>query len=366
MTPLRSTLLVLNLGLAFGTAAAQCGVYRYHPLWPDTSGTASVLLTDCSGATGVLWDNGDTTEYTYSLTVGPHSVTLFDGTTPIETMDFIMEQQVWALNQHVGISGGAVEVAIYAEVDHCTPLIFDNVDCEPDPEQTIVRLIQDGIVIDTLTPVDCIGTGFHWYGLPFGHTYGTALQAMGPCQSDSEGPIVTAYDCSELSMELQVQQDGGGGTGSIAVTGLVPGPPGPFVPTWPITGSFVLFDQDMNVVSGGPQNGSTAEWSGLVPGTYQVMFYADSLCSPVSMNVVMDTSTGISGPSQVAQVLWPIPVTNSLHWRSGKLCHVRVLDAVGRTILRTQGIDQLDVSSLSAGTYLLRLDDGPPRSFVKR
>lgn len=365
MKPYFRVLHSLACGSALASSLAQCGPYKYHPLWPDTLGSAHVILGECTGATSVLWDNGDTSPATSGLTVGPHTVTFLDGTTPIATNDFTIEQQVWDFTLSAMGEGPTLSVIITAEVDRCAPQIFNGLDCHPIPAQTVLRLLQDGIAVDSLTPVDCIYTLYSFSGLPFGHTYGCAVATSGACPSYGEGPVATAYDCSGFSMDIETQDDQGGGTGTVIVTELIPGPPGPFTPPPPIAGHFVLVDAGMNMI-GDPQPDTPAEWNGLAAGNYTVFFINDTLCSPVMQALVIASSTGILAQVGTSSALWPVPVSNMLHWSGSGPCRIQVLDPLGRMVLRAQGIDQVDVSSLVAGSYLLKLDSDPPRPFMKR
>lgn len=350
--------------IAFGTCVAQCGPFRYHPLWPSTLGAANIHLDECTDATGVLWDNGATTVDVDSLSVGPHTVTFFNGADPIQTIPFTIEQQYWDLHQSVHTMTGAIEVSIAAAIDRCTPQIFDGLVCPPDPAQTVVRLLQDGIVIDSLTPVDCIYTTHFWPGLPFGHTYSTEVLSTGNCITHGQGPVVTAYDCSGVAIDPQAAYEQTSGTGSITVAGIDPGPPGPFSPPSPIAGTFMLVDADMNVI--GDAAGSSAEWSGLALGSYTVIFANENLCSPVVANVVLDVSSGIGYHTIAPRALWPVPVSNTLHWSGSGTHRIMILDMVGRAVLRSSGSDHIDVASLAPGNYLLQLDSDPPRRFLKR
>ncbi|MBL8009029.1 MAG: T9SS type A sorting domain-containing protein [Flavobacteriales bacterium] len=351
--------------LALTTAAmAQCGPYRHHPVWPSTLGFASVNLVDC-GATGALWDNGDTTEVADSLTVGAHSVTLFNGLVPLQTIPFNIEQQVWALNQQVSPMLGALAVSMWAEIDRCTPQIFDGLACPVDPAQTVAYLLQDGIAIDSLTPVDCILTQHQWTGLPFGHTYALQVIDHGPCGSTGQSSPVTAYDCSGLSLSVITQEDDGSGSGVVEVLGIDPGPFNPMAPPQPITGDWLLLDTNMAPI-GVPQTGATALWSGLTVGTYTVLFVCTDLCSPVEQTALVDLSTNVPDTTtQQAPNLWPVPVNVTLHWSGGLRRQVQVLDALGRVVLRVRGVDQLDASTLPPGSYLLRFDNEAPVRFVK-
>lgn len=346
-------------------ASAQCGPYKHHPVWPQTLGYAYLNPGECGPADQVLWDNGATTWTASNLAVGAHTVVLFSGLTPIDTLAFWIEQQQWELNQQVYSSAGQVEVSIWAEVDRCTPQLFDGLACPVDPAQTVAYLLQDGVAIDSLTPVDCIATVHWWSGLPFGHTYATRVEDHGPCGSQGEGPVVVAYNCSGMTMDLQVQDDQGGGTGSIGVLGMIPDPLDLWSPPGPITGTFYLFDANMDPIAP-PQQGADALWSGLAAGDFTVWFTCDSLCSPVEVPVTVGLSVGIA-PSALrpTTTLWPLPVSHTLYWSGGVRQRIAVYDALGRIIAKAQASDRFDVGALPAGSYLLRLDEEAPLPFVK-
>lgn len=350
---------------AVAAGMAQCGPYKYHPLWPDTLGSAHVDIGECTNATSVLWDNGDTNPSTYDLPAGPHMVTFFEGTTPVDSNAFTIEQQYWEFSSTAMGNGSTLTMQFSTEVDRCEAQIFNGLDCHPLPAQTVLRLLQDGIPIDSTAPWDCLLATHSFQGLPFGHTYWCDVVSTGACPSYGQGPPTTAYDCSGFSMDIQTQDDQGDGTGSIVVTELIPAAPGPFTPPSPVTGHYMVFDENMNPI-GDMQTGTPAEWGALVAGSYTVYFISDTLCSPVMMTVVIDNTSGIAAGSAVSPVLWPIPATNTLHWSGNKPSRIQVLDAVGRTVLSARGIDRIDVSLLAPGSYWLRLDDDPPWSFIKR
>ena len=353
--------------LAFLAIQAQCGPYKHHPVWPADMGYAWVNLNECTGMTSLLWDNGVTTELNNELSVGPHWVAFFVGGVPWDTIHFEMEQLEWNLNQQILGMAGSIEVDIWAEVPYCGTQIFNGQACAVDADQTVVYLLQDGIAIDSITPVSCLATHHMWTMLPFGHTYQTYLVDHSPCGSYGYGQLMAAYSCSGATLDLEVLPALGGNNGSITVWDVIPDPLSSLPPPTPLTGMFRLMDTSFGQV-GDEQFGTTAQWNGLAPGEYLILFSADSLCDPVLRDVLVDGTTGITmlESNDPSILLWPVPAIDVLNWNNGLQKRVQVLDTQGRVVLQEEGATQLNVSSLSPGIYVLGQDSGQRMRFVKQ
>lgn len=353
--------------LAFLAIHAQCGPYKHHPVWPADIGYAWVNLNECNGTSSVLWDNGVTTELNNELSVGPHWVAVFNGSVPSDTLHFEIEQLEWNLNQNVFVMAGSIEVDIWAEVPYCSDQIFDGQACAVDADQTVVYLLQDGIAIDSITPVSCLSTYHMWTMLPFGYTYQTYVIDHSPCGSQGYGQLIAAYSCSGATLDLEALPALGGNNGSITVWDVIPDPLSSLPPPTPLTGVFRLMDTSFEQV-GVEQFGTTAQWNGLAPGEYLVLFSADSLCDPVLRDVLVDGSTGIAmlETADPSILLWPVPTTDVLNWNNGPQKNVQVMDTQGRVVLEVKDATQLNVSTLSPGIYVLCQDGGQRMRFVKQ
>lgn len=340
---------------------AQCGPYVAHPIAPAMQGSAFVNLQEC-GATNCLWDNGGTDWSVSGLSVGAHTVALFDGATPVGTQQFVVEQLHWDLGQQVLPYAGDVQVSIWAELPYCGTSILNFHDCPPDPATTWVYLLQDGLRIDSLNPVACPVVQHAWGGLPFGHTYATELHDLGACGSSALGATVTAYDLGGAQFTLDVQGSTGA-DGAISVQALTPDAQNPFSPPGALAGSYLLLTADEEYVQG-PQASPTFE--GLLPGAYKLVFLPelDVLCSTADTLVTVPLITTVEEVARAALGVWPQPAQDQLHWSAPQPQLVEVLDATGRRVVHTRTVPPLHVGDLPAGSYTLRLADGRQGRFV--
>ncbi|MCB9169764.1 MAG: T9SS type A sorting domain-containing protein [Flavobacteriales bacterium] len=358
---MRTSLLLLVLAIAVDHAHAQCGPYKGHPVWPDTVGSAFVNLTECGASiTGCQWDNGSTAQQVDGLSVGAHSVVLYDGVNPVDTLTFAIEQLHWDLGQSVLLSAGAVEVDIWAQVPYCGTQIFNFPHCPPVADSTVVYLMQDGIAIDSLTPVECSSASHWWNFLPFGHLYQTTVTDHSICGSHEEGPVVVAYSLGAGQFNVLVQNANGGNNGSIQVLSVGPDLFAVMPPPAPVTGLLGLFTWPDQVQAGAPQLGSSAGWSNLAPGDYQILFAPDSLCNLVDTIVTIDAATAIGDASAAASdhlLVWPQPLRDVLYWSGERKGEVRVIDMNGRVVRSGPDLGWSDVSDLPAGMYELDLGD---------
>lgn len=346
---------------------AQCGPYVHHPIWPATEGYAYVNLNECGAQyTGQLWDNGATTELANGLSVGPHTVVLYVGNTPVETLQFEVEQLAWDLGQQVYTMAGALTVSGWAELPYCGTQIFNNHACPLDPDQTVLYLLQDGIAVDSLSPVACPVFLYEWTNLAFGSTYQVMLQEQGACGAFALGQLMNTYNCEGAVLDLVAEAGAGMDQGSITVAGVVPDPQALTPPPTPLTGTFSLYAMPEYEQIGDIQSGSDAFWADLAWGDYLVFFGADSLCAPVQVELTIDATTGLGASStSSAPTLWPVPVRNVLYWNAKAPSTVQVTDLQGRCVLHSRYTTQLDVSTLVPGSYLLHFADGTRRAFVK-
>ena len=351
--------IVCTLFLA-SAVVAQCGPYKHHPLWPDTVGYASVHLNEC-GATSCLWDNGSTDTQT-DLGVGPHWVVLFNGNTP-DTLYFQIEQDLWVFDgQPFGIFIG-VELSMWAHiVPYGVSQIFNNPACRPDPDSTTIYLLQDGIAMDSIHPVNnSVGEQRIWQQLPYGHTYQLQLIDNSSCASSTTGILYTAYTLGEGQFTTISQDAIGGANGSIQVLGVTPDPNSQLPPPVPLTGSFSLYLLPDYTPAGDPQTGTGALWENLPEGEYNVHFAPDSLCSHADTVITIFGATGIYGivPDRSTPLhVWPQPAQNELQWTTTDQGALQVHDSRGSLLLSGKNTGHLDISDLPSGIYNLQISHG--------
>jgi len=345
-------------------AAAQCGPYVAHPIWPDTQGSAFLNPNECGeGITSFLWDGGSTDWQAFGLPVGTHTVALYVNGLEVQTLTFEVEQLEWELNQAVFPYLGAVSVSMWAEVPYCGTSIFDYHSCPPDPEQTVVYLLQDGVAIDSLSPVGCLATQHEWSGLPFGYTYQLHLVDHGACGSEAWGAAMETWTCAGADVVMDMQASTGS-NGSVEVLEVMPDPTSFNPPSGPLEGTFRLWSLPDYTQVGAEQTGTTAFWDALAPGDYEVLFTPDLLCDPVITPVTVELASSMGERALNGLVLWPQPARNTLHW-NGTVDHVRITDLHGRLLQQASNTDRVDVSTLAPGIYLLLAEGRGATRFVK-
>lgn len=352
---------------------SQCGAYMHHPVWPDTVGSAYVNPTDCTGGgaiTGCVWDNGDTSWDTDGLSVGAHTVVLYAEAVPVETLNFQIEQLEWDLNQQVFMYAGELAVSVYAEVPYCPSQLFNNHHCPIDPDSTLIYLLQDGVAIDSITSVSCLGMPHQWSFLPSGYTYQTYLVDRTACGSYAYGEAVASFSLDDAEIEYLAEPSTGSNNGTITVTDVVPAPGTLSPPPMPLSGNLTLYTWPDEIAPvGSPQQGSSGYWEGLAPGLYWLVFTPDVLCNSVDTVITIDAFTGVEGVQgngSSALRIWPVPATDLLFWSGGVQTLVRVTDLQGRMVHSARNAVQLDVSSLAPGAYQVHFGDGRRMPFVKR
>lgn len=365
---MRLHLLIPSLAIA-AHAGAQCGPYVAHPLWPDQVGSALFNIGECGPPlVTVVWDNGATGPYVNGLSVGPHWAQLYDGATLWQTVNFEVQQLEWDLNPYIGLFNGSVSASIWAEVPYCGTSIFNSVHCPPVADSTVVRLLQDGIAIDSITPVSCTATAQVWENLPTGHIYQLQLVDNSHCGTTVYSDAVIAYDCADALVQLEVSPaDQGQANGSITVASVMPAPTSSLPPPMPLLGTFVLYAEPGMVQVGDPQFGGSALWEQLPAGDYELSFIADVLCDCVQLFLTVDQSVGLSDAgAEGALRLWPVPAVDALHLSRPSRGPVRITDAQGRVVLESGPTASIDVSALAPGAYLLQAGDAAPLRFIKR
>lgn len=348
----------------------QACVWKAHPVWPDTLGHAVLDYANCANGIPLVpscqWDNGDTSLDTDSLTVGAHHVVIFDNSVPQDTVYFEIEQLAWDLNQNVFVYAGAITVEIWAELPYCASM-FNGYNCHVYGDSTVIHLLQDGIAMDSITPVDICATLAYWDWLPFGHTYQTYLVDRSACGSTAYGETVVSF-ALDAEIEYWTEPSTGSNDGMITVTDILAAPGMLSPPPMPLSGGLMLYTWPDEVAPvGPPQPGTTATWTDLAPGDYLVVFTPDVLCNSVDTVITVGSFTGVDDREGTVSErrVWPVPATDVLFWSGGALEHVWVTDLQGRTVLEGKRTSHLDIAGLVPGSYLVHFGDGGRRSFVK-
>ena len=374
---MRTGLLFLASLLLVGGVHAQCGPYKGHPVWPDTLGWAHMNLSECGSANGnatCLWDNGSTNWFVDSLVVGTHHVVMFDYGIPYDTLEFDIEQLAWQVPLGItSLTSSGILFHSDVSLAYSCGGIFDHYDCPPVADSTVLYLLQDGIAIDSVIQVSCMGALKFWNEVPFGHTYEASLVDRSTCGSHGSSASIVAFSIGTAQFTLNVSNLNGGandlgsGTGSIEVVEVQPGPDATLTPPLPLTGMFMLLEWPSENDLGLWQTGTGAIWEDLVPGQYEVFFNPDGLCNTVDTIVTIDAATAIgdaAGAGTDHLHIRPQPVHDVLHWNGGGNGPVRVYDQNGRVVRSAPDQGRLDVADLPAGLY--ELEAGQRRArFVK-
>ncbi len=357
-------LLLLALILTTHGLAAQCNVFRYHPVWPDTLGSATFSNPCPESVDAVQWDDGSTDWTVNDLAPGEHWVDLYFNGALVTTLPFTIDQVEWQLGSYSWTSDGALLFGINLALQWCPgSSLFNHIDCM-DLSTCMLYLMQDGVPIDSVVPTGCVASTHLWTGLPFGHTYQGYLVDQGPCGSYGWSDLLNTYSCAGAQLDIHAEPATNGNNGSIEVLGVLLDPGATNPPPGPITGSFRLFNMPLEEPIGDWQSGTGAFWSGLPPGDYQVRFIADAVCDPVSQEVSIELGTSTAEAIRQGPFLGPNPVHDVLVLDT-EATRVRISDLHGRLLLQARNTDRLDVSTLAPGVYLLHLEGRRAMRFVK-
>ncbi len=320
-------------------------------------GVAFVNLNECTGdPTSCLWDNGSTDTQT-ELAVGPHTVTFFNGITPLYTENFEIEQLQWEVDQFVYVSAGTIAVDAWLAVPYCGTQIFNFLACPPNADATVAYLLQDGIAIDSVSPISCTAATVMWNNLPFGYTYQVIVEDNSICGSLGAGPAVNTYTCDGSSLILATQPASGGDNGSIHVQEVLLDAGSSMPPPMPVIGTFLLFTWPVPMLLEEEPMATTVLWEDLAPGEYLVRFNADNLCTPIDSVITIDNSTWVSGTGNgdTQLYVWPQPTMDVLYWNSEEPGTITVFDVQGRMVFTAPDQGRLDVADLPQGLYYLEL-----------
>jgi hypothetical protein len=342
--------------------SSQCGPYKGHPIFPDSLGTAFINLEECGDYTSRLWDDGSTGYLAEDLSVGNHSVILFQGAVPMDTIYFEIQQLQW----QTFLTVTPISSDSWTELDYCGTSIFNFHKCTPDPDSTVIYLLQNGVAIDSVPQISCPIEILFWPGVPMGYSYQTYIEDHGTCGSYAYSPLISTFSLAGANMVIQTNSSTNGSNGSIEVLEVVPDPGSSLpAPPSPITGTFTLWSMPDYTPIADQQAGTTALWNSLAPGNYMITFNADSLSDQVTAAVTIDMNTGIEEGMGAGLVIWPIPVNDLLHWNVPSSGGFRILDIQGHVVLEGPNGRNADVSGLASGSYSLHLSEGRVGRFVK-
>ena len=337
---------------------SQCNVIRHHPLYPDTLGMAYVNTCDVDG---LLWDDGST-DGSVTLSVGPHWLVRMNDGVVIDTVHFDILQLNWGLGQNVYTLGGLVAVSVIADVPFCGNQIYDWPTCMPDPSTTTIRLLQDGIPIDSIAQVSCLYTFEEWLLLPFGHTYQTQLIDVG-CASSVNGDVIQTFMIGEPELELEITE--GTGSNSIEVLQVLPSSYSPEPVDSLLSGSFALFQHPDGHPNGEPQNGMNAIWTNVASGEYTILFTPDLVAPPIGVQVSIGGATSmLEEIDQEELFIWPNPAEDFVDL--SRVCEkIHVMDPLGRILITANNTSRIETRNLAGGHYIIMIGDGRRMSFIK-
>src|SRR5690606_22802628 len=123
------------------------------------------------------------------LHVGTHWVVLFEGSAVWDTLYFDVEQLQW--ETHLTVS--PIMSDSWIELDHCGTSIFNFHKCTPDPDSTVIYLLQSGVPIDSVEQISCPIEILFWPGVPMGYTYQTYIVDHGNCGSYAYSPLISTF-----------------------------------------------------------------------------------------------------------------------------------------------------------------------------
>jgi hypothetical protein len=64
---------------------------------------------------------------------------------------------------------------------------------------------------------------------------------------------------------------------------------------------------------------------------------------------------GLDDPTESLLSVWPNPATETVHIEGSEVAEVQVYNAMGQLVKTVQGSNEINVSSLAEGVYLLRV-----------
>ena len=77
-------------------------------------------------------------------------------------------------------------------------------------------------------------------------------------------------------------------------------------------------------------------------------------------------STGLDEPKEILLSVWPNPATEKVHVGGIEIAEVQVYNTLGQLMKTVQNSNEVDVSNLPQGVYLLRITDAEGKNRVAR
>jgi YD repeat-containing protein len=75
---------------------------------------------------------------------------------------------------------------------------------------------------------------------------------------------------------------------------------------------------------------------------------------------------GLDDPTESLLSVWPNPATETVHIEGSEVAEVQVYNAMGQMVKTVQGSNEINVSSLAEGVYLLRVTDAEGKNYTAR
>lgn len=328
-------------------------------------------------ADSVVWSTGDVGYMLSDLAPGTYGFVVYENGQVVNQGSREVELVDWNFTSFNGdpyMIPGLVMFSGTLEVPHCVAQIFDGVCCMPDPAQTTLFVLQDGMPYPTTEVLwfdlneagECTGcTGLnctYWvfqFLAPPGHVYTVGLNdpvCAGVVMSDT---TIVAPSCANLELVMEVMDaTNGQSDGSIVFVQAIPDPNEPYPIQAPVTGSALLYQMPDGELIGNFDNVASAVWDGLPSGEYVLTFMPDAQCQMHSITLLVGTgtTTAMDGVDEGRLRVFPAVADEVLYVISehnGPI-QIRILDLQGRVVANDRMFaGPYAVESLVPGPYLL-------------
>jgi hypothetical protein len=372
--PLRSVSAAI-IALMFPTCLPAQGFAHVHHAFDNV----------CNGfiyydglADSVVWSTGEVGPMLSDLVPGFYGFTAYLNGQVVDQGTREVELSAWniIISGHPSFFPSLFEISGAVEVPNCVAQIFDGLCCEPDPAQTSITILQDGIpypLIDVFSPgaagesfgcvnVDCDFNQFLAL-LPYGHSYAVIVNDPTCAGIVTGDTAIIAHSCANLYVETQVvDATPGQANGSIALLEAIPDPNEPYPIQSPVSGTALLYLLPDETLIGFQTGVTSALWTGLASGDYRLVFGADQGCQPYVDTLHVGDATTIH-PSRVSNGLSLFPTVTEgnaqlISDEAGPI-ELWVLDINGAVLVHElMPPGTLAVQGLAAGMYVLKARQG--------
>jgi hypothetical protein len=355
----------------FATGQCDLTLNKYHPFGSCAEGQVHVS-GGCEPGTmdSLVWSNGQTGYQVSGLAPGTHNLRIYNEGEVIQTLEFEIVQLAWTLTEPLtSIMGGAPAISGWADVQWCNTSAWNHPCCVPVPEQTYVRLVQDGTTEITTEgcmgceSMPCTGSTFMFNNVPAGHSYHIRLYdlACGNVVDYTTTIVVHSADNLELLHEV-IGTEPGAMQGEVHLLEAVPDPTEPYPLQAPVIGTAKLYRglEGWDMAGEEYESVASATWTGLDTGYYRLEFTPDLVSTQVTRTVYVSFPTSIGdgvpavGPALLVG-LTEDPGRITVRVAGGTATHVELLDALGRSLpIRKLADGSYNIGAALPGTYLVR------------